>query len=573
MKKNLIRVLAVIMAVGMSALSIVAGITPVQAATIVGVSGEQSDIEQLVTTITVTGVVEDGVIVNAYQLVDGYYDNNNLVGYVLTDPANGKIVNMDSPTVDEIISIANNIGANNFEGQIIAMTKNDIGNYVADVEPGLYLILVSGASDTVFNPALVSVNVEDANDPVKIVAGEVSLTDFFEVGDTAAYIKSSKSDLDKKIVNTEGVDIGYGDTVAVGDDIYFKLDNMNIPSFSGDYEAPVYQISDTLEANVFDKITNIVVKVNGKVLPATVTEGEGDSAVTTTNYNLTQDSDTEFVISFSESYLRDHAADATRPSVEVTYQTKLLSTAGMNFAENHNNAKVEYSNDPTDATSVKVIDNKHTYHYTFAINGTLDGEAGDIIPDIINKIEYAIKGEDTVEQRYELAGATFTLYGAYDETNGLADELKNAVSDSEGRFLFDGLDEGTYYIKETAAPNGYALNNNIYKVVIEATLDDATGIMTNYTMTTTVKEMNSDEWKAAGSAKFTNTIIADAVAEDGSVTNNIATEVNTVDVVNSKIWQLPSTGGTGIALALGVSAILAITTGGLVMTAKRKSRK
>lgn len=576
MKKNITRKLAATMAVGMSVITLLSGIAPIYAATVTGVSGEQADIQDLVATITATGITVDGAEVKAYQLVDGYYDNNNLIRYVLTDETNAHIADIENPTVDEIIAIANNIGANKFEGQVIEMEEDTTsGDYTADVEPGLYLILVSKqGTDTVFNPAVVAVNVNDANAVAagKITSGTVDLNSAFSVKGTAAYIKSSKSDLDKQIVDSTGADIGYGDAVAVGDEIYFKLDNMTIPSFSGDYEDPVYKISDKLEAGKFAAIEDLVVKVNGTVLPATETKTDGNGQpIDVTNYTLTQATNTEFVIEFSEEYLRAHAADATRPAVEVTYKTSLLAAAGMNFAENHNSAKVEYSNDPTDSTSVKVIDDKNTYHYTFAINGLVDGEADateDGMSDIMNKIEY-VKDANGDPVRTELAGATFAISKAEDMSN----PLKTAVSDDKGRFLFDGLDVGTYYIKETAAPLGYALNDNIYKVVIEATMDSATGIMTEYKITTSVKKVNSTEWVEAKEAKFTNTVAADAVADDGSVTNNIAKTQETTDVVNSKIWQLPSSGGAGITVALGVSAVLAMTAGGLVVTAKRKSRQ
>ncbi len=57
-----------------------------------------------------------------------------------------------------------------------------------------------------------------------------------------------------------------------------------------------------------------------------------------------------------------------------------------------------------------------------------------------------------------------------------------ATSGSDGYFEFTGLEEGTYYMKETTAPAGYVLNTTVYTIVISATYDED-GTLTNYTIT------------------------------------------------------------------------------------------
>lgn len=557
MKKNISQKLTAGMAVGMGALSMVGGVAPVFAAhtPVAGVSGEQDDIQGLVGQIKASGITEAGVTVTAYQLVDGYYNDNNLIRYVLTDPTNGALANVEAVTAAEATAIANAIGAGTFAEQAHVMTKDANGDYIADVEPGLYLILVSGSTDTVFNPAIVAVNVADANAPVEVEAGEVSLTDFFAVNQTNAYVKSSKSDMDKNIIAADGAVVdssnaaaGKGDTVAVGDVIHFQIDNMTIPSFSEDYEAPKYVITDQLEAGMFENITNLKVFIND-------VETNADSSTFTLTNN-----GTGFVVSFAEAFLRAHAADATRPTVKITYDSKLTDAAGVNYAENFNHVKLQYSNNPADQASMKEIV-KNTYHYTFAIDGLLDGDAQN---DDINKIRY-----DENDARVELADAKFAI----SKNEDMSDAFAEATSDAEGRFVFTGLDEGVYYIKEIDAPRGYTLNDNTYKVTIAATLDSATGIMTEYSMVFQYKASNGTEWANAGSMTYTNTIAADAVKADGDVQNDIAVNGTTTDVVNSRIQNLPSTGGAGTAMAFAVSAGLAATAGGIAVTAKKKASK
>ena len=59
------------------------------------------------------------------------------------------------------------------------------------------------------------------------------------------------------------------------------------------------------------------------------------------------------------------------------------------------------------------------------------------------------------------------------------------MSDADGKVLVKGLEAGTYYLRETKAPEGYNKLLSDIKVVIEANYDTTTGKLTNYTVTYT----------------------------------------------------------------------------------------
>ena len=102
------------------------------------------------------------------------------------------------------------------------------------------------------------------------------------------------------------------------------------------------------------------------------------------------------------------------------------------------------------------------------------------------------------------------------------------VSDDEGLINIDGLKSGTYYLKETKAPDGYNLLKEPIKVVVEG--DDKTG----------------------------KPII--------KVKDEVVTRV---EVQNNKGSLLPSTGGMGTTLIYVVGSILVLASG-IVLFSKRK---
>lgn len=580
-KKAVTKFLANAGAIGMALSMMVTPVTAASAAPVAGVSGEQTDVAAA-QVVTVSGL-KKGSTVKLYQIVDGYYKDGKLVKYVLMDPKNGAVAAIgndakgqtngtnDVITENEITTIADNIQSGAFTADAgtdmtVGTDADTNGNVsaTASVEPGMYIVLASDPSgEVVYNPAVVAVNITDVNANTAS-GGSVDMTQFFtsKEGDAAAagnvYLKSSKSAGDKKIAGSikaaaeaEGETTGektpvnsYGDTLAKGDTAHFKIDGMTIPSFSTDYAKPQYTIIDTIDDS-FGAYSNLVVKVGG-------TEVKASDATYTVTAN-----GHAFKIEFAESYLRSlRGTEAAARTVEVTYDA-VLDNPTFNFAENHNRAEIKYSNSPTDETSFNTID-KDTYHYSFAIDSSIDSE------DTKAKTTYEfnkVTGQHTEytdeKSNAPLAGAVFTLYSdetcktiakTTDQTQGTAE------SDADGHISFTGLDEGTYYMKETTAPSGYTLSNMTYRFVISATLGED-GIMTGYEVKSSYKDATHADWTDAADAKYTATAKKDA---DGAVTYTINRADAPVTVVDTKLQNLPSTGGRGtVALTLVATAGMA----------------
>ena len=181
---------------------------------------------------------------------------------------------------------------------------------------------------------------------------------------------------------------------------------------------------------------------------------------------------------------------------------------------------------------------------------------------------------------HALAGATFTLYDDAAFTTIHQNKVRNATTgawetvdatyttQADGRMVFTGLDVGTYYLKETNAPDGYTLNDNDYKVVIAGTIADGTGAaeqgtLTGYSITVSVK--NGVGWDECGSAVYAFTPAVTKPATDATamnfdtVVNTVTTTVAPAEVVDTQLAALPATGGAGtIAITLGAAVGMGI---------------
>lgn len=453
-------------------------------------------------TIKATNIEDEQVGVTAYRVIEPTYGANGLTGFKSVEGVN--FADINNPTPAEVQKAA--MAIINAKGEGFEKVKlNKEGNeYTGQAKPGMYIIIVSGSGKTVYNPGVVSVNYADAHG--KILEEERKV-DFKTKFNETAYMKSSTPTLTKTIVDSK--ETNKGDTVAVGQGIKFNI-NTTIPSYKvseGEtiYEDPTFEITDTLDTT-FAEVTNIVVKNEKGAL-------EKDK-----DYTLKLDKNS-FVIKFSKNYLLAHGNE----KVNVTYNTKLTKEgASKAFKANKNTAELKYSNDPTNKSSFGTF-KEHTYNYSFNFD--------------LKKVDQDSKA---------LEGAEFGLYKEASAKKG--SEIAKAKSGEDGIFGFEGLKEGTYYVREIKAPSGYSINDTVFKVDIQANLDDR-GILKNYTMKVDGKDLGKDGVLST----FTQT---PAVDKDGNVTSKVTGNYADIKIKNTKIGKMPSTGGPGTILLTGAGVVL-----------------
>lgn len=235
---------------------------------------------------------------------------------------------------------------------------------------------------------------------------------------------------------------------------------------------------------------------------------------------------------------------------------------------------------------------ENTVRLEFSNNPDSDGtgETGFTPWDTVVAFTYKIEGLKVNNYDKTLEGARFRLYsdadcknevfvkkgstgyivinrdslGGSDHTGGSAPaDAVEMISDSKGIFTIFGLDQGTYYLKETAAPDGYRQLLDPIEITITPTFTsdrnsyaDGQGagpdILKDLSATATIKEF-------LGGLGSQNTQDLTTNVENGSLN---------ITVVNHVGSKLPMTGSNATIIMLGAGAVIGGT--GLILNKKSK---
>ena len=147
---------------------------PVMAAAPTGAATE-------VKTVNVTNI-EGAASVKAYRIVEPTFDatSKRLTGYKLAKDVS--IADIENPTAAEITALTKAIKANSLTGLTSFDLTGSGTEYMADLPAGVYVVLVTDQAnaDWVYNPMVVSVQYDDANDASKMSAKGVDANTKFK---------------------------------------------------------------------------------------------------------------------------------------------------------------------------------------------------------------------------------------------------------------------------------------------------------------------------------------------------------------------------------------------------------
>ena len=356
-------------------------------------------------------------------------------------------------------------------------------------------------------------------------------------------------------------DNGYGTTyndVAdwdIGDSVPFKLIG-SIPDMSA-YDTYEYIFNDTLSDGLTlqeDTIkVYIAVDKNDEVGDYIPLKKGDDYTLTTTN---TENGGGSFSIAFDNLKNAPYVGQGDRHFVIVTYDATLNANAEIGLDGNPNSVDLQFSNDPNGDGLGRTTEDT-VIVFTYELDGTkVDGEHED------TKLEGAefvlFNGGHTRVAHIEngkLAGWV-ALPAGYDNTNyqqipyEMWEEIDQTTSvimtsAAEGVFGVSGLDDGTYYLMEIKAPNGYNLLEGDVQLVIEATT------------------VNGQNWNGVANTALTALTIN--VANEGAVNGKTDTGAVNVTVRNNQGATLPETGGMGTTLFYIIGGLLVVGAGILLV--------
>ena len=383
-------------------------------------------------------------------------------------------------------------------------TTTDTTTVINNLDYGYYVVYPLGATDTSTAPG---------NEAVKSVASLVSVTGV----DATVNMKSNYPTVVKKVNDKIADDVNIGDTVT------YTLTS-KVPDMTG-YTSYVFNFKDTLSAGLtFKEITSVTVG------DTTITKVDAGQEANNT-YTLTHEGQN---ITITMNNFLDSNKNNTGKEIKVTYTATLNKDAVTGFDANKNSATVEYSNKPgTDnkGESEPSIVDVHTFNFTIfkyylkdaAKTGLANAEfelykaSGEVAGDKVN-IKKVTDGEYRVATPEEAAAEGFK-----------SDVI---VSGTDGKVLVKGLDAGTYYLRETKAPEGYNKLLSDIKVEIKANYDVKTGKLTSYSVDYT----------------YNGTTTTGTEIKDTTTSPEVAVE-------NKTGAQLPSTGSKG-ALMVTLAGIV-----------------
>lgn len=435
--------------------------------------------------------------------------------------------------------------------------------------PGFYLVLTrtTEKNSKVYTPVAVFVRVM-GDHSVKVYAGGT------ELPAAASYTITMKSEaapvIVKKVRNNLSdlvSSIHYQPTTSSGMGTYYGVDfviEVKIPNYAGDPHFSTLTIKDTLENAALTTNDFSTISIHRTYDPATGHfDGNLNAALkkASSSIGAYAGGKQNIVLDLDYDLLKNTTAGATETVFYIQYyarlqkdaidtDTTLDAAAGTTTNMGKNTAALTYAlaTDPTE----KVTDPVSTSVYTYSIKlekKDMDGSA--------------------------LAGAKFRLYRnaamtaevllAKDAAAGFyypADVGAAGVeidTGADSSFLIKGLEQGVYYLKETATKAGYYLPEGVFKIVLTG---EGNGTSTR------ILTGKLD----AAACTFTAENTEDEPLIGGTATVD-TTAVNQLDIVlkNSSQPILPSTGGMGTALfTFGGVALMVLAAGLTIYMRKRK---
>ena len=486
--------------------------------------------------------VDGGALLTALQA-----ENAGKYGTCTTAADVAKALGTENATAADAAAFAD-IAAQHLTATVAgtATAPNDDGNYVIEGLPAGYY-LVKDKDDTLDGTA------DTATDYIVQVLGNVAM----EPKDSGIPTVLKKVYDEEFAVNDEEgtYGTGYNDVADwdIGDRVPFKL-IAAVPQNIDSYEEYTFIFHDTLSAGLTLDPESLHVYV-------TETTNTNINEFLPQNEDLYDVSDVDVDGSFTVTIpnikalnSHDHAANF----IIVAYDAILNANAEIGLDGNPNSVSLEFSNDPNGDGLGRTAEDT-VIVFTYELDGTkVDGKTQAALQNakfvLLNgaKTEAAMvvdgKVKEWVKVATEAAADDVQMPETYEGWLELNQQHNGLILTSAegGTFKIAGLDDGTYFLREIQAPNGYNLLEEDVQLVITATT------------------ANGQDWNsgiATDALKGLTITVDNGAAQNGDLDTGI---VN-VTVENNRGATLPETGGMGTTLFYIIGGLLVVGAGILLV--------
>ena len=341
------------------------------------------------------------------------------------------------------------------------------------------------------------------------------------VKDLNVYPKNSTGEdsIDKKIV--EGETEKLTTAANIGDTVNYKV-TYSVPVTENGLESLV--ITDTMSKGLtFNESSDSVTVYNG------------DTEVKNYSVEKSVDSSTGeqiITITFTPEYCKSLATDSTQ-KFTIIYTATLNENAVLGQKGNTNKVQLKYINKGEEEKTISPDPDKEVKVFTYGIDLTKKGEGTDVLEGVKFKLTNSENQPVNVQKN-----GTNDFY----TPGGTSNEV---TTDNKGEIHIRGLKPGTYKLTETKTKDGYVLLKDpvVIKITPSTNAEEvAKGVVTAYVGT---KEVTMTD-------------------DNGSATAKVP-----LTVVNSKGFNLPATGGRGIALFTIAGIAIVAAAGSLLFMRKR----
>lgn len=384
------------------------------------------------------------------------------------------------------------------------------------------------------------------------------------VGDITINVKTDAPTVEKKVLEddkyyfNDGYGEGFNDVAdySIGEEITFRLIG-SVPDMSY-YDVYDYIFHDTLSEGLTLDPSSISVYLSNEK------QETSNDPMTPPAFEYTLSDATDYYVNLTSS----DPADPT--AVDGFYLT--MSSQGLTIASGYNYIIVEYKATLNENAEIGLPGNPNTVFLEYSNNPDSAYETGTTPVDQVVVFTYGLGVLKRDIDDNKLEGAEFVLLNEtrdkvailnnntrFIEWQDLTDDPDNitnwpagsviGTTAPDGNFTIWGLDDGTYYLKETEAPSMYNLLTADVKVVIDA------------------ETVNGQTYTGYPEAVLTD---INVTADDVPGTSDLDTGAATITILNNRGSTLPETGGVGRTIFYIVGSLLVVGAA-ILLIAKRRT--